>query len=374
MAGSNKPVRLHFNPLACRKLLTPFFIFYSYISYRQSYSHHPAKRSRFTPTAGAFSSGLHADEERRGLISTTDAEDTFSNNGDTIIEMDLLPPGWADVSDDVNDILSDIARKSVKLDKLHQKHVLPGFDDNRSLEEGEIERLTTDITSAFHECQNKIGTVQVIARGGSNEISKAEEAMSKNIQISLATKVQDASTSFRKKQSAYLKSMYPLKNPSLPKKYRLIYSTKGLRGLSGMTTPLDRVNSPSQFNQDSDPSADIYFSQSALQQSATLTSNDAAIMQREREITDIAKGIIELADIFKELQTMVIDQGTLLDRIDYNVERMSVHVKAADKEMTVVILLFFLLIRDYSSHTPHLNRLQVINVEQLRESSSFSSS
>lgn len=107
-----------------------------------------------------------------------------------------------------------------------------------------------------------------------------------------------------------------------------------------MTTPLDRAGSPSPY-QDSDPSADISFSQSALQQSATLTSNDAAIMQREREITDIAKGIIELADIFKELQTMVIDQGTLLDRIDYNVERMSVHVKAADKEMTVVSLILF---------------------------------
>ncbi|KAL0639789.1 t-SNARE affecting a late Golgi compartment protein 2 [Maublancomyces gigas] len=259
----------------------------------------------------AFSLGFNADEERRGLISSTDVEDTFSNNGDTVIEMDLLPPRWADVSDEVNDILLDIARGSAKLDKLHQKHVLPGFDDNRSAEEGEIERLTTEITRGFHECQSKILKVQSMVSGG--EASKAEEAMAKNIQISLATKVQEASTSFRKKQSAYLKK---------------------LRGLSGMTTPLDRAGSPSQY-QDSDPSADISFSQSALQQSATLTSNDAAIMQREREITDIAKGIIELADIFKELQTMVIDQGTLLDRIDYNVERMSVHVKAADKEMTV---------------------------------------
>ena len=58
-------------------------------------------------------------------------------------------------------------------------------------------------------------------------------------------------------------------------------------------------------------------------------------MQREREITDIAQGIIELADIFKELQGMIIDQGTMLDRIDYNVERMAVDVKAADKELKV---------------------------------------
>ena len=69
-----------------------------------------------------------------------------------------------------------------------------------------------------------------------------------------------------------------------------------------------------------------------------LNTNDVAIAQREREIEEIAQGIIELADIFKELQGMVIDQGTMLDRIDYNVENMSVNVKAADKELNVVCL------------------------------------
>lgn len=32
---------------------------------------------------------------------------------------------------------------------------------------------------------------------------------------------------------------------------------------------------------------------------------------------------------------MVIDQGTMLDRIDYNVERMATDVQAADKELNV---------------------------------------
>lgn len=83
---------------------------------------------------------------------------------------------------------------------------------------------------------------------------------------------------------------------------------------------------------------DKSFSQSAILQAAQkrLNSNDTAIAQREREINDIAKGIIELADIFKELQTMVIDQGTMLDRIDYNIESMTIDVKAAEKELVVV--------------------------------------
>jgi syntaxin 16 len=258
------------------------------------------------------------------LLSSVDSD----AGGDAVIEMDLLPPRWADVSDEVSDLLSGIARKSALLERLHNKHVLPGFDDSAS-EEGKIERLTGEITADFHACQDRIHAVGTMLKG----CSKSEEVMGRNIQMSLAQRVQDSSTLFRKKQSAYLKSISSLLYPSsgadlLPQE---------LRGIPGTLTPLSRSDSPSSYSDpNADPSADVSFSQSALQQSATLTSNDAAIMQREREITDIAKGIIELADIFKELQTMVIDQGTMLDRIDFNVERLNVHVKEADREMTVV--------------------------------------
>lgn len=108
-----------------------------------------------------------------------------------------------------------------------------------------------------------------------------------------------------------------------------------------MSSPLDRASTP-QFSNYTDPSlmesdADKSYSQSTLQatKQQLLHNSDSTIAQREKEINDIAQGIIELADIFKELQTMIIDQGTMLDRIDYNVERMAVDVKAADKELKV---------------------------------------
>ncbi|CZS97097.1 related to the member of the syntaxin family of t-SNAREs TLG2 [Rhynchosporium agropyri] len=293
-----------------------------YISYRQSYAHHPAKKTKYSSSSNGFSSSIPSgSSERQGLMSAG----AFEDDGDAVIEMDLLPPRWADISDEVTEYLTDIASKSLKLEKLHQKHVLPGFNDEdvKRNEEGEIERLTQDITRGFHNCQKAIQRVEMMVRENKQQggISKGEETMARNIQISLAGRVQEASAGFRKKQSAYLKK---------------------LRGLSGMNPSIERTSTP-PYNNFTDPSlleteTDKSYSQSTLTQTQTqkhLISNDAAITQREREITDIAQGIIELADIFKELQTMIIDQGTMLDRIDYNVERMAVDVKAADKELNV---------------------------------------
>ena len=114
--------------------------------------------------------------------------------------------------------------------------------------------------------------------------------------------------------------------------------------MGGMSSPSDRSSTPLVGSGGyTDPSilesdADRSFSQSTLQASThqkLMNSNDAVISQREREIEDIAQGIIELADLFRDLQNMVIDQGTMLDRIDYNVERMGTDIKAADKELRV---------------------------------------
>ena len=44
--------------------------------------------------------------------------------------------------------------------------------------------------------------------------------------------------------------------------------------------------------------------------------------ERDAEITRIAQSIEELSQIFKELAVLVIDQGTVLDRIDYNMEQV----------------------------------------------------
>ncbi|CAG8688383.1 33067_t:CDS:2, partial [Racocetra persica] len=131
-----------------------------------------------------------------------------------------------------------------------------------------------------------------------------EQAMSKNIQISLATKLQELSSSFRKQQSAYMKR---------------------LKGVKVRSAGLFSIES-----KDLDEEEDFGFSNDQL---TLVESSEAMISQREHEINEIAKSIQTIAEIFNELQALVIDQGTLLDRIDYNVEQMVVNVKGATREL-----------------------------------------
>jgi len=52
-------------------------------------------------------------------------------------------------------------------------------------------------------------------------------------------------------------------------------------------------------------------------------------MDRDVEIQNLVKSVNDLAVIFKELSVLVIDQGNILDRIDYNIEQALNHSKKA---------------------------------------------
>ena len=139
----------------------------------------------------------------------------FEDDGDAIIEMDFLPPRWLDIQDEISDILKEIARQTRDLDQLHQKHILPGFDDEdvKRREERDIEQLTQLITRNFQKCQKSIQRIEAMVREARRQanFSRSEETMARNLKISLASRVGEVSAIFRKKQSAYLKSMMKMR-------------------------------------------------------------------------------------------------------------------------------------------------------------------
>ena len=57
------------------------------------------------------------------------------------------------------------------------------------------------------------------------------------------------------------------------------------------------------------------------------------IDERDKEIKKIVTAISELSSIFRELSVLVIDSGTILDRIDYNMELVVENFEAAEIEL-----------------------------------------
>ena len=47
---------------------------------------------------------------------------------------------------------------------------------------------------------------------------------------------------------------------------------------------------------------------------------DSLLKYRENEINQIVQGVNELDELFRDLNIIVIEQGTILDRIDYNID------------------------------------------------------
>ncbi|KAG0033683.1 hypothetical protein BGZ81_007681 [Podila clonocystis] len=279
-----------------------------FLQFRNSYSgsHAATLRQQYnqqqqhqSSLLGSSTSGQdsYGDYERVGLM----------DSAETTIELTMLPPKWVDIVDEVDEELERIKGNVQKLDAMHKKHLLPGFDD-RIQEERDIERLTDEITQQFHTCQRWIKRINNESRQSS---SNQEQVMSRNVQVSLAQKVQDASGVFRQKQNAYMQRMrgVELRNKDI---------------FSSGVQPMIDTSIPE--------SSDAESGFTSAQQTFAEQSN-ASVTQREQEINHISRSIFQLADIFKDLQTMVIDQGTLLDRIDFNVEQTAVHMQDAVHEL-----------------------------------------
>ena len=59
------------------------------------------------------------------------------------------------------------------------------------------------------------------------------------------------------------------------------------------------------------------------------------------EINQLVDTMNELGDIFKQLNNLVIEQGNILDRIDYNIEQTLENTKKANKQLKKVIFTIY---------------------------------
>ena len=57
------------------------------------------------------------------------------------------------------------------------------------------------------------------------------------------------------------------------------------------------------------------------------------LRRRDNELNILLESVNELADLFKEMQNLVMEQGTILDRIDYNIDIASTNINQGKKNI-----------------------------------------
>merc|ERR1712176_1025778 len=211
-----------------------------------------------------------------------------------------LPPQWVDDVDAVNAEVSEIIRMMELLQSLHSSRVGSVFGKDLDDMEGRIERVTQDVTDRFRQAERYLQRVGVATRRAGGE----EATVGANVQRSLAKRLQELSAEFRQSQRKYLAEVQSQKSGG--------------------------SNGDTKFGIDLNTESDFY---SGSQQLAVVDDLTEAVHSRDQEIASIAQSIEELGTIFKELAVLVIDQGTILDRIDYNMEAVVEHTKTGIQQL-----------------------------------------
>ena len=133
--------------------------------------------------------------------------------------------------------------------------------------------------------------------------------------LSLAKRLQELSVSFRQSQRRYLAEVQTQKSggaPSAASKFSMIQ-------LDSNKNEMGSNNNENAFF--------------TTQQLAVVDDLTSTVQSRDEEIIKIAQSIEELGTIFKELAVLVIDQGTILDRIDYNMETVVDHTQTGLQQL-----------------------------------------
>ena len=191
----------------------------------------------------------------------------------------------------VNNILDELLTNFASLKSFQQERIKPKFID----EEIENKRIDKEIDKLIIKMMKKIKFCEALTKmikNKKNETNTILEKVKNNIKLFLVTRIQNFSNEFRKNEQQYLKYLKEM----------------------GVVINSNNENNTSNdllTNNDDDEKKNFLYTQE--------DDLHIQIKKRDEDISVLVKSINELSVIFKDLQNIVQEQGTILDRIDYNI-------------------------------------------------------
>mmetsp|Transcript_4455 Transcript_4455/g.9496 ORF Transcript_4455/g.9496 Transcript_4455/m.9496 type:complete len:352 (+) Transcript_4455:285-1340(+) len=243
------------------------------------------------------SAGSAGEAGGAGLLS---ADDGIAHQGSWQDVRNMLPPAWVDTVEEIEADMSEMDKKMDTLIGLHTKRLMVTFDDSSERDQDrEIDAVAQSITALFRRCERTLKRIQ-----GSSADSGSEQKIRGNLVRTLAQRLQGVNVKFRRAQKEYLSKRQAQKTGATADgTFDFLSETE--KGTGAQLTSLDTAGV--QFTMD---------------QLAVVDDAEKLAAERDQEINKIVQNIEELSAIFKELAVLVIDQGTILDRIDYNMEQV----------------------------------------------------
>ena len=188
-----------------------------------------------------------------------------------------------------------------------QQRLIPKFDDqeNKKLNKS-IKEISTEMTQELKQCQNILKEI-INDKEDLNDINNFSELNATNVQIkqnmkqNIITKLNDFTKKFKLNQE--------------------LYNNK----FQDFVIDEEMANKSFSIRKNEEKNSNDFLS--------TQENNDQ-LRRRDEDLTNLLKSVNDLAQIFKDMQTLVMEQGTILDRIDYNIDIASSNISQGKKNIT----------------------------------------
>lgn len=255
-------------------------------------------------------------EEEEGLIESRRAPKfKESNEG---IELKPMTPSMFDISGEIDSILDQTKAKTHELSTLYKKLLITSQGEKKTVET-KIDELTYNITKKFEGVYVLIKKFEFLQKNyeklGIN-YTPEELSILENLKKNYALKIQESTLVFRNMQNNYIKFL----RDDVDESEQLLGNSENAFAVTEDETKTKDIE---------DYSKQILMNTQVQMKK----SNTNYLQEREREISKLAMGILEISTIFKEMESLIVDQGSILDRIDYNLSSTVQDLKLSDKEL-----------------------------------------
>ena len=217
------------------------------------------------------------------------------------ISTNLNNSNFAESYKKVNNILEDLLGNFSSLKSLQNERIKPKFSD----EQNENKRIDNEIKALIKEMMKKIRFCEGLTKMEKNnnfiDESNIENKIINNVKMHLVSKIQNFSNEFRKNEQQFMKY---LKEMGSDQEY----------------LENDNKNENKNLNNSFDSSSSDDEKENLNKNFLQTQDDNFELRKRDEDINILANSINELSGIFKDLQNVVHEQGTILDRIDYNIE------------------------------------------------------